>query len=85
MNENDLQQIAGHYPLAGRRPQQADTVIRIGRAAFGGGHFAVIGGPCAVESAAQISEAAAAVRLAGAGLLRGGVYKPRTSPYSYQG
>ena len=85
MNENDLRQIADCYPLAGRKPEQADTVIRIGRTAFGGGHFAVIGGPCAVESATQINVAAGVVRSAGAGLLRGGVYKPRTSPYSYQG
>ena len=85
MNENELWKIAEDYPFAGRKPKQADTVIRIGGVEFGAGHFAVIGGPCAVESESQIYEAAAAVKSAGASLLRGGVFKPRTSPYTYQG
>jgi len=85
MNENELRKIAEDYPFAGRKPKQADTVVRVGEVEFGAGHFAVIGGPCAVESERQINEAAAAVSLAGAALLRGGVFKPRTSPYTYQG
>ncbi len=68
-----------------RRPEQTRTVVRVGQAAIGGEQFVLIAGPCAVESAAQIDETAAAVRAAGGQLLRGGAYKPRTSPYSFQG
>jgi len=60
------------------------TIVEVGSARFGNG-FVVIAGPCAVESEEQIEEAAAAVAIAGADMLRGGAFKPRTSPYSFQG
>jgi 3-deoxy-7-phosphoheptulonate synthase len=60
-------------------------VVRAGSAAIGGGHFALIAGPCAVESRDQLLETAEAVAAGGATMLRGGAYKPRTSPYDFQG
>jgi 3-deoxy-7-phosphoheptulonate synthase len=62
-----------------------DTVIRVGEASFGGPFVALIAGPCAVEDEARLLEIARAVKASGATLLRGGAYKPRTSPYSFQG
>ncbi len=64
-----------------------DTVVSLGGGAakFGGGHFGVIAGPCSVESREQILEIAHAVKASGAACLRGGAFKPRTSPYSFQG
>jgi 3-deoxy-7-phosphoheptulonate synthase len=61
------------------------TVVRVGGAAFGGEEFPVIAGPCAVEDRARFLEVACAVKEAGASVLRGGAYKPRTSPYAFQG
>jgi len=61
------------------------TVVRVGGAAFGGEEFPVIAGPCAVEDRARFLEVACAVKEAGATVLRGGAYKPRTSPYAFQG
>ncbi len=72
------------YRLAARASTN-NTIVRVGSAAFGDGGFALIGGPCAVESAEQIEAAACAVAAAGGTLLRGGAYKPRTSPYDFQG
>ena len=60
-------------------------MVRVGDASFGGGNFAVIAGPCSVESEDQIIEVAMAVKQAGANILRGGAFKPRTSPYAFQG
>ena len=62
-----------------------DTVVHVGNAVIGGGHFAVIAGPCAVESSEQLFAAADAAKAAGAELLRAGAFKPRTSPYEFQG
>ena len=59
--------------------------MSVGDAKFGGGHFAMIAGPCSVESEEQIVYVAKAVKAAGAQLLRGGAFKPRTSPYDFQG
>ncbi|MGI8915204.1 MAG: 3-deoxy-7-phosphoheptulonate synthase [Chloroflexota bacterium] len=73
------------YQLVSRQAYVEDTVVSVGEARFGGGHFAVIAGPCAVESRNQVLETAHAVREAGAAMLRGGAYKPRTSPYDFQG
>jgi 3-deoxy-7-phosphoheptulonate synthase len=73
------------YKLVGRDFQEADTVVRVGKAEFGGGAFGVIAGPCSVESEAQMMQVAAGVKAAGACMLRGGAYKPRTSPYAFQG
>lgn len=71
--------------LSGRRWQPDTTVIRSGRSQVGGATVAVIAGPCAVESREQMREVAACVREAGGGWLRGGAFKPRTSPYRFQG
>jgi 3-deoxy-7-phosphoheptulonate synthase len=61
------------------------SVIKVGDAAFGGSHFGVIAGPCSVETEKQIVETAIKVKKAGAKMLRGGAFKPRTSPYAFQG
>src|SRR5262249_55169237 len=68
-----------------RAPGQSDTVVHVGDARFGGGEISLIAGPCAVESWPRLLEIARAVQTAGAMLLRGGAFKPRTSPYSFQG
>lgn len=74
------------YRLASRRHRAEDTVIRVGDVLIGGADgFVVIAGPCSVESREQIFAAARAVKECGAHLLRGGCFKPRTSPYSFQG
>jgi len=73
------------YRLAWREVWRAGSVVEIGGVAFGGAAFGVIAGPCAVESRAQILAAARAAAGAGAGVLRGGAFKPRTSPYAFQG
>ena len=73
------------YKLASREFKRTDTVIAVGPIKIGGGRLAVIAGPCAVESREQIFEVAAQLRESGAVGLRGGAFKPRTSPYSFQG
>jgi len=73
------------YKLAGKELRKENSVCRVGNAEIGGGKFCVIAGPCSVESREQIMESAEIVRDAGANILRGGAYKPRTSPYSFQG
>ncbi|MCC6490615.1 MAG: 3-deoxy-7-phosphoheptulonate synthase [Candidatus Hydrogenedentes bacterium] len=73
------------YKLAGRELKHEDTVVQVGNARIGGPHFCMIAGPCSVESREQIIETAKVVKEAGANMLRGGAYKPRTSPYSFQG
>ncbi|MCM1306222.1 MAG: 3-deoxy-7-phosphoheptulonate synthase [Bacteroides sp.] len=73
------------YKNANRKFHPADSVIDVGGQKFGGEHFQIIAGPCSVESENQIIEVATAVKNAGATLLRGGAFKPRTSPYSFQG
>jgi 3-deoxy-7-phosphoheptulonate synthase len=73
------------YKLVSREFKADDTVVRIGGVPVGGNNFAVIAGPCAVESFSQLIETARAVKAAGAVCLRGGAFKPRSSPYSFQG
>ncbi|MDK2887248.1 MAG: 3-deoxy-7-phosphoheptulonate synthase [Thermoanaerobacter sp.] len=73
------------YKLVSREAREEDTVVRVGGAAIGGNQLVVIAGPCAVESREQLLAAAHRVRQAGAVILRGGAFKPRTSPYSFQG
>ncbi len=73
------------YKLVSREVKPENTVIEIGDAKIGGGEFAVIAGPCAVESLEQCLTIAELVKKAGAHLFRGGAFKPRTSPYSFQG
>ncbi len=77
--------ISRPYKRASRDFHPHDTIVRIGHVEIGGGRFAVMAGPCAVESYEQLSAAARAVKAAGAQVLRAGAYKPRTSPYSFQG
>jgi chorismate mutase / prephenate dehydratase len=74
-----------HYKLVDRQARQADTVIRVGDVLVGGDGFVVMAGPCSVESRDQIEATARFVAEHGAHVLRGGVFKPRTSPYSFQG
>ena len=73
------------YKLAGRDFKAGKTEVKVGNAVFGPGKFVIIGGPCAVESEEQTLRIARAVKKAGAAVLRGGAFKPRTSPYSFQG
>jgi 3-deoxy-7-phosphoheptulonate synthase len=73
------------YKRASRAMRPDDTVVSVGGVMVGAERFVVIAGPCAVESEAQLEAAAAAVKAEGAVALRGGAYKPRTSPYSFQG
>ena len=73
------------YKKANRKFHPDDTVVDVAGHRIGGGQFAVMAGPCSVESEAQITQVARAVQAAGASLLRGGAFKPRTSPYSFQG
>ena len=73
------------FDLVARNDEQSRTVIRIGDIEIGGGNFVVMAGPCAVESESQLLQTAEAVSAAGARILRGGAFKPRSSPYSFQG
>jgi 3-deoxy-7-phosphoheptulonate synthase len=73
------------WKLVSREVKPNDTAVKIGAGQFGGGKFGVIAGPCAVESREQVHAAAKAVKAAGARFLRGGAFKPRTSPYAFQG
>lgn len=80
-----LVSVSESYKLANIKFQQTPTVIDIGGLKIGGDNFVIMSGPCAVESKEQIFETAYAVKAGGAQILRGGAYKPRTSPYSFQG
>src|SRR3954469_22459377 len=73
------------YKLASREFHKEDTVVTVGKVKVGGGHLAMIAGPCAIESAEVLDTIAEHVKAAGANILRGGAFKPRTSPYSFQG
>jgi 3-deoxy-7-phosphoheptulonate synthase len=81
----DVVPVLKPFKLVNRELQKEDTVVRGEGFRFGGGGFTVIAGPCAVESADQILEIARFLRDQGVDVLRGGAYKPRTSPYSFQG
>ena len=72
-------------PLTSREAHPEGTIVSVGSAAFGGKRLVIIAGPCAVEDEEQVVSTARAVKAAGASLLRGGAYKPRTSPYQFQG
>ena len=80
-----VQRIQEPYKAANRKFHPDDTVIDCAGVKIGGGHFAVAAGPCSVESEEQIVAVAKAVKASGAKLLRGGAFKPRTSPYAFQG
>ena len=73
------------FKLANRKFHPDDTIVDVGGHKMGGGYFAVMSGPCSVESKEQITYVAQRVQAAGASILRGGAFKPRTSPYSFQG
>ncbi len=77
--------VTEQYKAAGRTVHPEDTVVSVGDARIGPDTFHVIAGPCAVESAQQIERIAQSVKASGATMLRGGAFKPRTSPYSFQG
>ncbi len=77
--------ISEPFKTVNRKFHPEDSVVTAGAARFGGGHFALIAGPCSVESAEQVLAVARAVKAAGATMLRGGAFKPRTSPYDFQG
>jgi len=77
--------ISEPYKLASRETHPQDTVVRVGKVRVGGPTLAIIAGPCSVESREQTLEVARAVKAAGANMLRGGAFKPRTSPYAFQG
>ena len=81
----DVRRVSEPYKQANRKFHPEDTVVDVCGRKIGGGHFAVIAGPCSVESEAQIIDVAKAVQKSGASLLRGGAFKPRTSPYAFQG
>jgi 3-deoxy-7-phosphoheptulonate synthase len=81
----DVRRISEPYKAANRRFHPEDTHIRVGDCTIGQGFFQVIAGPCSVESEEQLCEVALSVKKSGATLLRGGAFKPRTSPYSFQG
>jgi len=82
---SSVKRVSEPFKQANRKFHPADTVISVGDVKIGGGNFAMIAGPCSVESEEQIIEVAMAVKAAGADILRGGAYKPRTSPYAFQG
>ncbi len=73
------------YKLAGREFHDQATIIQVGDVKIGGGDFVVMAGPCSIESEEQLMESGYVVKKAGAKILRGGAFKPRTSPYSFQG
>ena len=81
----DVRRISEPYKKANRRFHPDDTVVRAGGVPIGAGSFSVIAGPCSIESEEQLLCVAQAVKKSGAALLRGGAFKPRTSPYSFQG
>ena len=73
------------FKCCSRRSHPDDTVVEVGGVKIGGGHFCMIAGPCSVENEEQIVAVARSVKASGAQLLRGGAFKPRTSPYDFQG
>ena len=81
----DVKRVSEPYKQANRKFHPKDTIIQCGDVRIGGGYFAMIAGPCSVESEEQIIEVAKAVKESGANILRGGAFKPRTSPYAFQG
>ena len=80
-----VKRVSERFKQANRKLHPNDTSVEVGSARIGGGYFAMIAGPCSVESEEQIVEVARAVKDAGATMLRGGAFKPRTSPYAFQG
>ena len=77
--------ISKPYKLASREVKEEDTVVRVGPLEIGGGRLVVMAGPCSVDTEENVMETARAVKAAGAHMLRGGAFKPRTSPYAFRG
>ena len=82
---DSVKRISEPFKSANRKFHPDDSVIEVGSTSVGGDIFAVMAGPCSVESEEQVMEIARAVKAAGATMLRGGAFKPRTSPYDFQG
>lgn len=80
-----VKRVSEPFKQCSRQFHPEDTVVSVGNARIGGGHFCLIAGPCSVETEEQIIEVAEKVKVAGAEILRGGAFKPRTSPYDFQG
>ena len=80
-----VKRVSEPFKQANRKFHPKDTIIQAGDVRIGAGYFAMIAGPCSVESEEQIIEVAMAVKASGANILRGGAFKPRTSPYAFQG
>ncbi len=80
-----VKRVSEPYKQANRKFHPQDTIVEAGGIRIGGGYFAMIAGPCSVESEEQIISVARSVQESGATILRGGAFKPRTSPYSFQG
>jgi 3-deoxy-7-phosphoheptulonate synthase len=80
-----VKRVSEPFKQANRKFHPADTIIEVGGVKIGGGNFAMMAGPCSVESEEQIIAVAKAVKASGANILRGGAFKPRTSPYAFQG
>jgi len=80
-----VKRVSEPFKQANRKFHPNDSIVKAGNASLGGSNFAMIAGPCSVETEEQIIEVATAVKAAGADILRGGAFKPRTSPYAFQG
>ena len=80
-----VKRVSEPFKQANRKFHPKDTILEVGPARIGGGYFALIAGPCSVESEEQIVAIAKSVKQSGATMLRGGAFKPRTSPYAFQG
>ena len=80
-----VKRVSEPFKQANRKFHPNDTIVQVGDVRIGGGYFAMMAGPCSVESEEQIIEVAKAVKASGASILRGGAFKPRTSPYAFQG
>ncbi|MBO4472698.1 MAG: 3-deoxy-7-phosphoheptulonate synthase, partial [Clostridia bacterium] len=81
----DVKRIQEPFKLANRKFHPEDSAVKVGGVTIGAGNFTYIAGPCSVENEKQIIGVAEAVKAAGATILRGGAFKPRTSPYAFQG
>ena len=82
---DSVKRVSEPFKCCNRKFHPEDTVVQVGQVSIGGGSFCMIAGPCSVDSEEQIITVAKAVKAAGANLLRGGAFKPRTSPYDFQG
>ena len=82
---DSVKRVSETFKCCNRKFHPDDSIITVGEAKIGGGNFCLIAGPCSVENEEQIIEVAKSVKAAGANMLRGGAFKPRTSPYDFQG